>query len=72
MNIYRQEVEHVIQLTLKGMSTISEILHEDAWHYLQQLKREDLLDLVNEHRTAERYIAASTTKPQITLDEVLD
>ena len=51
---------------------MSEILYEDAWHYLQQLKREDLLDLVNEHRTAERYIAASTTKPQITLDEVLD
>ena len=40
------------------MSTISDILYEDAWRYLKQLKKEELIELVNEHRTAARYIAA--------------
>ena len=55
-----------------GISTISEILYEDAWRYLEQLKREGLIDLVNEHRSALRYVSAATTKPQMSLDEVLE
>jgi hypothetical protein len=53
------------------MSTISEILYEDAWRYLKELKKEELIDLVNEHRTTSRYLSASNSKPSISLDEVL-
>lgn len=41
------------------MTTISEILLEDAWRYLKSLKNEEIIELADEHRRASRYLAAN-------------
>ena len=41
------------------MTTIKEVLYEDSLKYLHSLDREQLIELVQEHRSVKRTLAAS-------------
>jgi len=47
------------------MSQITDILYEDALKYLEQLPREELISVVQEHRTVARTLAASQLVKQM-------
>ena len=47
------------------MSQITDILYEDALKYLEQLPKEELISVVQEHRTVARTIAASKLVKQV-------
>ena len=51
------------------MTTISEILYEDAIRYLETLDHEEIIELAQEHRTKKRVLEAEKLQLPLVMGE---
>ena len=52
-----------------NMTSISEILYEDAIRYLESLDHEEIIELAQEHRTTKRLLEAEKRQLPVAMEE---